>query len=132
MRAHTRILTPRSNRWPPPLFPRNPPHGSPASPAKFPKAKFAKAKCAEATLAKARLEAKAALEQKREGAVNLRYVAERLRDIKNMDEVEAFYKECYSQFKEGSQSGQTAVRLLYKYISTRERSVLERKNDIFF
>ena len=43
---------------------------------------------------KARLEAKAALNQKREGAVNLRYVAERLRDIKNMDEVEAFYKEC--------------------------------------
>tara|TARA_B100001094_G_scaffold218547_2_gene212673 strand:+ start:1059 stop:1322 length:264 start_codon:yes stop_codon:yes gene_type:complete len=48
----------------------------------------------EATLAKARLEAKAALNQKREGVVNLRYVAERLRDIKNMDEVEAFYKEC--------------------------------------
>jgi len=44
--------------------------------------------------ARARLEAKAALNQKREGAVNLRYVAERLRDIKNMDEVEAFYKEC--------------------------------------
>lgn len=43
---------------------------------------------------KARLEAQAELNQKREGAVNLRYVAERLRDIKNMDEVEAFYKEC--------------------------------------
>ena len=43
---------------------------------------------------KARLEAKAALNQKREGAVNLQYVAQRLRDIKNMDEVEAFYKEC--------------------------------------
>lgn len=43
---------------------------------------------------KARLEAEAALNQRREGAVNLRYVAERLRDIKNMDEVEAFYKEC--------------------------------------
>ena len=34
------------------------------------------------------------LNQRREGAVNLRYVTERLRDIKNMDEVEAFYKEC--------------------------------------
>lgn len=38
--------------------------------------------------------AQAELNQKREGAVNLRYVTERLRDIKNMDEVEAFYKEC--------------------------------------
>ena len=38
--------------------------------------------------------AKAELNQRRKGAVNLRYVAERLRDIKNMDEVEAFYKEC--------------------------------------
>jgi len=38
--------------------------------------------------------AKAELNQRREGAVNLGYVAERLRDIKNMDEVEAFYKEC--------------------------------------
>ena len=48
----------------------------------------------EATLAKARLEARAAFNQKCEGVVNLRYVAERLRDIKNMDEVEEFYKEC--------------------------------------
>jgi len=38
--------------------------------------------------------AQAELNQKREGAVNLRYVTERLHDIKNMDEVEAFYKEC--------------------------------------
>lgn len=38
--------------------------------------------------------AQAELNQKREGAVNLRYVTKRLRDIKNMDEVEAFYKEC--------------------------------------
>jgi type VI protein secretion system component VasF len=52
------------------------------------------AKLQEAAAARARLEAKATLNQKREGAVNLRYVAERLRDIKNMDEVEAFYKEC--------------------------------------
>ena len=41
-----------------------------------------------------KVKAQAELNQKREGAVNLRYVAERLRDIKNMDEVEAFYKEC--------------------------------------
>tara|TARA_R110002020_G_scaffold159730_1_gene343775 strand:+ start:255 stop:746 length:492 start_codon:yes stop_codon:yes gene_type:complete len=59
-----------------------------------------RAKKAEATkefelsLKKARNKAREKLNQKREGAVNLRYVAERLRDIKNMDEVEAFYKEC--------------------------------------
>ena len=59
-----------------------------------------RAKKAEATkefelsLEKARNKAREELNQKREGAVNLRYVAERLRDIKNMDEVEAFYKEC--------------------------------------
>ena len=41
-----------------------------------------------------KVKAQAKLNQKREGAVNLRYVTERLRDIKNMDEVEAFYKEC--------------------------------------
>ena len=41
-----------------------------------------------------KVKAQAELNQKREGAVNLRYVTERLRDIKNMDEVEAFYKEC--------------------------------------
>ena len=46
------------------------------------------------SLEKARNKARAELNQKREGAVNLRYVTERLRDIKNMDEVEAFYKEC--------------------------------------
>jgi len=44
--------------------------------------------------AKAKLKAQTELNQKREGAVNLRSVTERLRDIKNMDEVEAFYKEC--------------------------------------
>ena len=44
--------------------------------------------------AKAKLKAQTELNQKREGAVNLRYVTERLRDINNMDEVEAFYKEC--------------------------------------
>lgn len=44
--------------------------------------------------ARAQSKAEKNLNQKREGAVNLRYVAERLRDIKNMDEVEAFYKEC--------------------------------------
>ena len=44
--------------------------------------------------AKAKDQAQKELNQRREGAVNLRYVAERLRDIKNMDEVEAFYKEC--------------------------------------
>ena len=38
--------------------------------------------------------AKAELNQRREGSVNLRYVAERLHGIKNMDEVEEFYKEC--------------------------------------
>ena len=48
----------------------------------------------ELSLEKARNKAQAELNQKREGAVNLRYVTERLRDIKNMDEVEAFYKEC--------------------------------------
>ena len=48
----------------------------------------------ELSLEKARNKAREELDQKREGAVNLRYVAERLRDIKNMDEVEAFYKEC--------------------------------------
>ena len=59
-----------------------------------------RAKKAEATkefelsLEKARNKAREELNQKREGAVNLRYVTERLRDIKNMDEVEAFYKEC--------------------------------------
>jgi len=59
-----------------------------------------RAKKAEATkefelsLEKARNKAREKLNQKREGAVNLRYVAERLRDIKNMDEIEAFYKEC--------------------------------------
>ena len=41
-----------------------------------------------------KVKAQAELNQKREGAVNLRYVTERLRDIKNMDEVKAFYKEC--------------------------------------
>ena len=41
-----------------------------------------------------KVKAQAELNKKREGAVNLRYVTERLRDIKNMDEVEAFYKEC--------------------------------------
>ena len=46
------------------------------------------------SLEEARNKAQAELNQKREGAVNLRYVTERLRDIKNMDEVEAFYKEC--------------------------------------
>ena len=46
------------------------------------------------SLEEARNKARAELNQKREGAVNLRYVTERLRDIKNMDEVEAFYKEC--------------------------------------
>ena len=44
--------------------------------------------------ARAQSKAEEKLNQKREGAVNLRYVTERLRDIKNMDEVEAFYKEC--------------------------------------
>jgi len=44
--------------------------------------------------AKAKDQAQKELNQRREGAVNLRYVTERLRDIKNMDEVEAFYKEC--------------------------------------
>jgi methylthioribose-1-phosphate isomerase len=44
--------------------------------------------------ARAQSKAEENLNQRREGAVNLRYVAERLRDIKNMDEVEAFYKEC--------------------------------------
>jgi hypothetical protein len=44
--------------------------------------------------AKAKDQAQKELNQRHEGAVNLRYVAERLRDIKNMDEVEAFYKEC--------------------------------------
>ena len=48
----------------------------------------------ELSLEKARNKAQAELNEKREGAVNLRYVTERLRDIKNMDEVEAFYKEC--------------------------------------
>ena len=48
----------------------------------------------ELSLEKARNKAREELNQKRESAVNLRYVAERLRDIKNMDEVEAFYKEC--------------------------------------
>ena len=48
----------------------------------------------ELSLEKARNKAREELNQKREGAVNLRYVAERLHDIKNMDEVEAFYKEC--------------------------------------
>ena len=48
----------------------------------------------ELSSGEARNKAQAELNQKREGAVNLRYVAERLRDIKNMDEVEAFYKEC--------------------------------------
>tara|TARA_R110000744_G_scaffold116052_1_gene217051 strand:- start:2663 stop:3166 length:504 start_codon:yes stop_codon:yes gene_type:complete len=48
----------------------------------------------ELSLEEARNKAQAELNQKHEGAVNLRYVAERLRDIKNMDEVEAFYKEC--------------------------------------
>ena len=52
----------------------------------------------ELSLERARNKAKAELNEKlnekREGAVNLRYVTERLRDIKNMDEVEAFYKEC--------------------------------------
>ena len=52
----------------------------------------------ELSLERARNKAKAKLNEKlnekREGAVNLRYVTERLRDIKNMDEVEAFYKEC--------------------------------------
>lgn len=54
----------------------------------------------ELSLEKARNKAQAELNQKREttiitvGTVNLRYVTERLRDIKNMDEVEAFYKEC--------------------------------------
>ena len=48
----------------------------------------------ELSLEEARNKAQAELNQKREGAVNLRYVTERLRDIKNMDEVEAFYKEC--------------------------------------
>lgn len=44
--------------------------------------------------ARAKSKAEENLNQRHEGAVNLRYVAERLRDIKNMDEVEAFYKEC--------------------------------------
>ena len=44
--------------------------------------------------ARAKSKAEENLNQRREGAVNLRYIAERLRDIKNMDEVEAFYKEC--------------------------------------
>ena len=48
----------------------------------------------ELSLEEAKNKAQAELNQKREGAVNLRYVTERLRDIKNMDEVEAFYKEC--------------------------------------
>ena len=48
----------------------------------------------ELSLEEAKNKAQAELNQKREGAVNLRYVAERLHDIKNMDEVEAFYKEC--------------------------------------
>ena len=48
----------------------------------------------ELSLEEARNKAQAELNEKREGAVNLRYVTERLRDIKNMDEVEAFYKEC--------------------------------------
>ena len=48
----------------------------------------------ELSLEEARNKAQAELNQKHEGAVNLRYVTERLRDIKNMDEVEAFYKEC--------------------------------------
>ena len=50
----------------------------------------------ELSLKKARNKAQEKISQrlKRDGDVNLRYVAERLRDIKNMDEVEAFYKEC--------------------------------------
>ena len=48
----------------------------------------------ELSLEEAKNKAQAELNQKREGAVKLRYVTERLRDIKNMDEVEAFYKEC--------------------------------------
>ena len=58
------------------------------------KAKAKATKEFELSLEKARNKAREELNQKREGAVNLRYVAERLRDIKNMDEVEAFYKEC--------------------------------------
>jgi len=58
------------------------------------KAKAEAAKEFNLSLEKARNKAREELNQKREGAVNLRYVAERLRDIKNMDEVEAFYKEC--------------------------------------
>jgi len=48
----------------------------------------------EAVAARAGLEAKAMINQGHEDAVNLRYIAERLRDIKNMDEVKVFYKEC--------------------------------------
>ncbi len=58
------------------------------------KAKAEATKEFELSLEKARNKAREELNQKRESAVNLRYVAERLRDIKNMDEVEAFYKEC--------------------------------------
>ena len=64
------------------------------------KAKAKATKEFELSLEKARNKAQAELNQKREttiitvGTVNLRYVTERLRDIKNMDEVEAFYKEC--------------------------------------
>jgi len=58
------------------------------------KAKAKATKEFELSLEKARNKAREELNQKREGAVNLRYVAERLHDIKNMDEVEAFYKEC--------------------------------------
>jgi GTP1/Obg family GTP-binding protein len=48
----------------------------------------------ELSLEKAKNKTREKLNQKRVGAINLRYVTERLRDIKNMDEVEAFYKEC--------------------------------------
>ena len=58
------------------------------------KAKAKATKEFELSLEKARIKAREELNQRCEGAVNLRYVAERLRDIKNMDEVKAFYKEC--------------------------------------
>jgi len=48
----------------------------------------------ELSLEEAKNKAQAELNQKREGAVNLRYVTERLHNIENMDEVKEFYNEC--------------------------------------
>jgi len=52
------------------------------------------AKLQEAAAVKAGLEAKAMINQGHEDDVNLLYIAKRLHNIKNMDEVKEFYKEC--------------------------------------